>query len=137
MQDYIEAEYGRQIALVEQYCVDFPKGEPRDDYWRLNDKKVASIEYSLRDKEIATACCSLDGHHGVEGLKKPMESGVIYHRFPMFPSHNSHGTRSLYYGETSDHRSLLVYEGRVSEGGLHHFQITFFLDDIWRAANSR
>ena len=134
---FIEARYAPQIALVEQKCRDSPQGNlsmSEEDF--LNEKKVVeTIGKSLSGSEIYCASWSVDGHHGIAGLKR-METAYSRDVLTILGSHDASGNHSLYYGKTFDNRNLLVYEGWVEGGGKRQYVLVFLLDDIKNAANT-
>lgn len=132
---YVETRYAPQIALIEQSCRGSPTGDPSDEDYLKEQKVAETIRQSLSAREIFCASWSLDGHHGLAGLK-PLETGYTSYHLRILGSHDAEGTHSLYYGKTFDNHNLLVYEGWVHGGGKRQYMLVFFLDDIRNATNT-
>ena len=123
----IERDFDDELALIEQKAREFPADEydPSRFDW-IDDVKVL-FERELSDPAIYWASWSLDGHHGLMGLKS---SGDGLSHPQWFPNRNDDGSRSVAYGTTFDGRPLVVLHGYNRDAVKRHYMVAFLRNVI-------
>lgn len=123
----IERRFAAELALIEQKAFEFPSVEFDDsDIEWINDVKML-FDRELSDPAIYWACWSLDGHHGLMGLKS---SGEGFFHPNWLLNANIDGSRSVSFGTTYDGRQLVVLNGYNRDAVKRHYVVAFLVDAI-------
>ena len=123
----IERDFADELSLIEQKAIEFPSDEYDDSRFDWIDNIKILFDRELSDPAIYWANWSLDGHHGLMGLKS---SGDGLSHPNWFPNANADGSRSVSYGTTLDGRSLVVLNGYNRDAIKCHYMVAFLRDAI-------
>ena len=121
----IEREFASELALIEQKAIEFPSDEYDNSRFEWIDNVKMLFDRELSDPAIYWASWSLDGHHGLMGLKSSGDGLSHPNWFP-----NGNGSRSVSYGTTFDGRQLVVLRGYNRDAVKRHYMVAFLRDVI-------
>lgn len=126
---FVESRYHAELSLIENEMRAGKKYDLNEDIetCEARNRVRDRIGQALSGSEVFAVSWSLDGHHGLEGLK---QLPIGYRYSPVVGSADSDRSHTLYFGQAEDGTKLLIYVGRVQSDWKREYNIAFRRSEI-------